>query len=51
MGAEGYTKYGTASSLGTMLFAISGPVKTPGVYEMAYGNKMLIFKHSWWRKW
>ncbi len=42
-GAEGYTKYGTASSPGTMLFAISGPVKTPGVYEMAYGNKMIDF--------
>lgn len=42
-GAEGYTKYGTASSPGTMLFAISGPVKNPGVYEMAYGNKMIDF--------
>ena len=27
-GAEGYTKYGTEKSPGTMLFAISGPVKT-----------------------
>jgi NADH-quinone oxidoreductase subunit F len=26
-----------------MLFAISGPVKNPGVYEMEYGNKMLDF--------
>ena len=26
-----------------MLFAISGPVKNPGVYEMAYGNKMIDF--------
>jgi NADH-quinone oxidoreductase subunit F len=42
-GAEGYTKYGTAKSPGTMLFAISGPVKNPGVYEMAYGNKMIDF--------
>uniref|UniRef100_UPI0040480E83 NADH-quinone oxidoreductase subunit NuoF n=1 Tax=Aliarcobacter sp. TaxID=2321116 RepID=UPI0040480E83 len=42
-GAEGYTKYGTASSPGTMLFAISGPVKNPGVYELAYGNKMIDF--------
>ena len=42
-GAEGYTKYGTPSSPGTMLFAISGPVKNPGVYEMAYGNKMIDF--------
>ena len=42
-GAEGYTKYGTPSSPGTMLFAISGPVKNPGVYELAYGNKMIDF--------
>ncbi|MFY4820310.1 NADH-quinone oxidoreductase subunit NuoF, partial [Aliarcobacter butzleri] len=42
-GAEGYTKYGTEKSPGTMLFAISGPVKNPGVYEMAYGNKMIDF--------
>jgi NADH-quinone oxidoreductase subunit F len=42
-GAAGYTKYGTAKSPGTMLFAISGPVKNPGVYEMAYGNKMIDF--------
>ena len=42
-GAIGYTKYGTEKSPGTMLFAISGPVKNPGVYEMAYGNKMIDF--------
>lgn len=42
-GAKGYTKYGTEKSPGTMLFAISGPVKNPGVYEMAYGNKMIDF--------
>ena len=42
-GAQGYTKYGTEKSPGTMLFAISGPVKNPGVYEMAYGNKMIDF--------
>ncbi|CAM3429188.1 NADH-quinone oxidoreductase subunit NuoF [Arcobacter aquimarinus] len=42
-GAEGYTKYGTEKSPGTMLFAISGPVRNPGVYEMAYGNKMIDF--------
>ena len=42
-GAEGYTKYGTEKSPGTMLFAISGPVKNSGVYEMAYGNKMIDF--------
>ena len=42
-GAEGYTKYGTPKSPGTMLFAISGPVKNPGVYELQYGNKMIDF--------
>src|SRR5574344_122333 len=42
-GAEGYTKYGKEKSPGTMLFAISGPVKNPGVYEMEYGNKMIDF--------
>lgn len=42
-GAQGYTKYGTEKSPGTMLFAISGPVKNPGVYELAYGNKMIDF--------
>ncbi|RBQ27386.1 MULTISPECIES: NADH-quinone oxidoreductase subunit NuoF [Arcobacteraceae] len=42
-GAQGYTKYGTEKSPGTMLFAISGPVKNPGVYEMEYGNKMIDF--------
>ena len=42
-GAGAYTMYGTAKSPGTMLFAISGPVKNPGVYEMAYGNKMIDF--------
>ncbi len=26
-----------------MLFAISGPVKNPGVYELQYGNKMIDF--------
>ena len=39
-GYESYTKYGTEKAPGTMLFAMSGPVKNPGVYEMPYGNKM-----------
>ncbi|MCP4970173.1 MAG: NADH-quinone oxidoreductase subunit NuoF [Arcobacter sp.] len=39
-GYESYTKYGTQKAPGTMLFAMSGPVKNPGVYEMPYGNKM-----------
>lgn len=45
-GAQGYTKYGTEKSPGTMLFAISGPVNNPGVYEMAYGNKMIDFLNN-----
>ncbi len=40
-GYEGYTQYGTEKSPGTMLFALSGPVKNPGVYELAYGLKMI----------
>ncbi len=40
-GYESYTKYGTEKAPGTMLFALSGPVKNPGVFEMAYGNKMI----------
>ncbi len=40
-GYEAYTAYGTQKSPGTMLFAMSGPVKNPGVYELAFGNKMI----------
>ncbi|RXJ82481.1 NADH-quinone oxidoreductase subunit NuoF [Arcobacter sp. F2176] len=39
-GFESYTKYGTQKAPGTMLFAMSGPVKNPGVYELQYGCKM-----------
>ena len=39
-GYESYTKYGTQKAPGTMLFAMSGPVKNPGVYELQYGCKM-----------
>jgi len=42
-GYEAYTAYGTKKSPGTMLFAMSGPVKNPGVYELAFGNKMIDF--------
>ncbi len=42
-GYEAYTQYGTQQAPGTMLFAMSGPVKNPGVYEIAYGNKMTDF--------
>jgi NADH-quinone oxidoreductase subunit F len=40
-GYESYTKYGTEQAPGTMLFAMSGPVKNPGVYELQYGCKMI----------
>jgi len=40
-GYESYTKYGTKKAPGTMLFAMSGPVKNPGVYELQYGEKMI----------
>ncbi|XOB61705.1 NADH-quinone oxidoreductase subunit NuoF [Campylobacterota bacterium DY0563] len=40
-GYESYTKWGTEKAPGTMLFAMSGPVKNPGVYELQYGEKMI----------
>jgi len=40
-GYESYTKWGTKKAPGTMLFAMSGPVKNPGVYELQYGEKMI----------
>lgn len=40
-GYESYTKYGTQKAPGTMLFAMSGPVNNPGVYELQYGEKMI----------
>lgn len=40
-GYESYTKWGTQRAPGTMLFAMSGPVKNPGVYELQYGEKMI----------
>jgi len=42
-GYQAYTAYGTEKSPGTMLFAMSGAVKNPGVYELAFGNKMIDF--------
>jgi NADH-quinone oxidoreductase subunit F len=36
-GASGYKEYGSVSSPGTRLFAISGHVKRPGVYEVEHG--------------
>ncbi|TLP35215.1 NADH-quinone oxidoreductase subunit NuoF [Arcobacter arenosus] len=40
-GYESYTKWGTEKAPGTMLFAMSGPVNNPGVYELQYGEKMI----------
>ncbi|MEE9414222.1 MAG: NADH-quinone oxidoreductase subunit NuoF [Acidimicrobiales bacterium] len=36
-GAEAYKSYGSESSSGTRLFAVSGHVKRPGVYEVEHG--------------
>ena len=36
-GAEAYKKYGSESSPGTRLFAVSGHVVRPGVYEVEHG--------------
>jgi len=40
-GAEGYRKFGTECSPGTLLFAMSGHINKPGVYELAFGEKMI----------
>ena len=37
-GAEGYKRYGSESSPGTRMFAVSGHVKRPGVYEVEHGT-------------
>jgi len=42
-GAEAYRKYGTHSSPGTLLFALSGHVNHPGVYEVEFGVSMLEY--------
>jgi len=47
-GAEAYTAYGAESSRGTRMFAVSGHVKKPGVYEVEFGTttfRDLIFGH------
>jgi NADH-quinone oxidoreductase subunit F len=36
-GAAAYAAVGTERSTGTKLFAVSGPVRTPGVYEVPFG--------------
>ena len=39
-GAAAYREYGTGKSPGTLLFAVSGHVKRPGVYEAEFGTPM-----------
>ena len=39
-GADSYRAYGTEKSSGTLLFAISGHVEKPGVYEAEFGVGM-----------
>ncbi len=39
-GAEGYRRYGTEESPGTLLFAMSGHISRPGVYELPFGLPM-----------
>ena len=42
-GAEGYRAYGTECSPGTLLFAMSGHVEKPGVYEAEFGTAMMEY--------
>ncbi len=37
-GAEAYTSFGAENSRGTRMFAVSGHVKKPGVYEVEFGT-------------
>jgi len=39
-GVEAYRQYGTDCSPGTLLFAISGHIEKPGVYEVPFGVSM-----------
>ncbi len=42
-GAEAYRSYGTERSPGTLLFAMSGHVERPGVYEAEFGVSMMEY--------
>lgn len=42
-GAEAYKAFGTEQSPGTFLFAMSGHVNRPGVYEAEYGTPMMEY--------
>ena len=42
-GADGYRAFGTEKSPGTLLFAMSGHVENPGVYEAEFGVSMMEY--------
>jgi len=42
-GAKGYRTFGTEKSPGTLLFAMSGHVEKPGVYEAEFGTPMMEY--------
>ncbi len=42
-GATAYRQYGTERSPGTLLFALSGHVERPGVYEAEFGTPMMEY--------
>ena len=42
-GADAYRAYGTQKSPGTLLFALSGHVEKPGVYEAEFGTSMMEY--------
>ncbi|NOQ32053.1 MAG: NADH-quinone oxidoreductase subunit NuoF [Helicobacteraceae bacterium] len=42
-GADAYKEFGTSSSPGTLLFAMSGHVNKPGVYESEFGICMMDY--------
>ncbi|MEA3419222.1 MAG: NADH-quinone oxidoreductase subunit NuoF [Campylobacterota bacterium] len=42
-GAKGYRVFGTGHSPGTLLFAMSGHVEKPGVYEAEFGTPMMEY--------
>ena len=42
-GADGYREFGTERSPGTLLFAMSGHVEKPGVYEAEFGTSMMEY--------
>ena len=42
-GADAYRAFGTEKSPGTLLFAMSGHVQNPGVYEAEFGTSMMEY--------